>query len=304
MELSKFKKDSERQIHKSFNELFDKAKLSQKERDIYYRYRDYCEYWLLRSKLQYSQSEGQNFLKRLAIVLINLQSKNVSGPKDSVVKQMFGDKSVHRCYPTKNGLRSTKNSNIIENTYFELEILSFFLLNNFDIQLANDNIKGKKIPEFKAELNGAIINIEAKQLDVEKIMDNIFGDGFTSGINSKLSEKELDSGYKRIFSQFERNYSSAISKYLEIEPGEYFIIFLSAYYRIDYLGKYAINFLNDLPKQWTDNNYNNLVGIVIPDSEKTYFIQNRLCDNSIIETLLELGINDFHKYIPTILEPN
>lgn len=302
MDKNEFKESQERQIHKSLSELFEKANLIKKEQEILLKYKKDCEYWLLRSKIQFSQSFGPsdtNFIKQIAIVLINLQSDKVYGAKNLLIKKMFADNSVHRFKETKGGgIRSTINSPIIFNTYYELEILSFFLKNNFKIYLASDKKIGVKIPEFVAEKDNIRINVEAKSLDADSIGNSIFGDFFITGINHKQSKEELEKGYIRILDQLKRNYKSAIEKYNEIETHEYFIVFINPNYRIQALGRPSIDFLNRLIEDWKHDRYKRLIGVVIHDSDDTYFIENKYCEPIVIQKIKEMDISEYHKYIP------
>ena len=305
MDINKFKESRERQIHNSLDELFEKANLSEIEKEIYIKYQNYCEYWLLRTKVQLSEpfnSNENNFIKLLAIVLLNLHSNNVSGAKGKLVRKMFSDKTVHKVYETKGGgVRSTKNSSNIENSYFELEILSYFLKYRFKIELPSDKISGKKIPEFVAVKNGIRINVEAKKLDYEKILDNIHGDCFTLGFDKRLSKIDKEKGSLKILDQFKRNYRSAIGKYKETNENEYFIIFIQTHYKLEYLGKNTIDYMNNLRNDWIKDDYNRLIGVVLPDSEKTIFIKNKICDFKAIQEIESTNINDFHNYYPELL---
>ncbi|MDF1547397.1 MAG: hypothetical protein P1P88_06230, partial [Bacteroidales bacterium] len=296
MDKNEFKKSLERQIHKSLFVLFEKANLTKKEQEIFLKYKKDCEYWLLRSKVQYSQpflASDTNFIKQIAIVLINLQSDRVFGAKNLLIKKMFADNSVHRFKETKGGgIRSTVNSPIIFNTYYELEILSFFLKNDYKIQLASDKIRGMKIPEFVAEKDNIRINIEAKSLDADSIGDSIFGNVFITGTNYKKSKEDLEKGYIRISDQLKRNYEKAIGKYNEIEAHEYFIIFINPNYRIKAMGKPSIDYLNQLKDEWGNDKYNRLIGVVIHDSDNTFFIRNKYCEHNVIKKIEEMGISE------------
>ena len=295
----------EEPIHNSLDELFDKANLTKNERSIFFKYKKSAN-WLLRSKTQFYEPffpKDTNFIKRLAILLLNLHSSNVTGAKVQFAKQMFSDKQTHNISEnkTKNKITSRKNSNIIINTYFELDILSFFLKNNYTIQLASDKIKGQKIPEFTANKDGVKINVEAKKLEYDILTDNILGDRLTYGIHYKFSKEEIDKGLKRVLGQFKGSYDKAILKYLETKE-DYFIIFLSTYYRVDYMGKYTVDFINSLRKEWKDKNYDRLIGIVLPDSTRTYFIKNEICDVNAIKLVEKMGINYYHNYSPELIE--
>ncbi len=293
----------EKPIHNSLNELFDKANLSNDERDVYLSIRKHCEYWLLRSKTYYSQpfnSNIPNFIQRLARVLIRFFSENVSGKKFLMIKEMFPKNSpVHRVFKTgTGGVRATQNSSKIENTYFELEIMSFFLDNGFNIKLASSNIVNRKIPEFTAINKNYKVNIEAKQLNIDKILDNIFGDCFTKENHNKQSADLLDKGYLKIKERIKANYTSAISKYDHIDDDELYLIFISLNYKLDYMGKYCTQYLSNLPNEWTDKRYNQLLGVVIIELENTIYIKNTHAEQEHLKRLNEIGISEYHTYIP------
>jgi len=304
MNIDNIKKTIEKPIYSSLEELFTEAKLERKEMDIFLKYKKYCAYWLLRSKHSYSKSFDNhipNFIQLLARGLINLDSDNVTGAKDKFLKEMFSDKTVHRVYKTKNGIRTTKNSPIIENKYFELEIMSYFLENDFYIELSESKILGQKIPEFKAIKGSSVCNIEAKKLNFESVHDNIFGDKVLYGVDYHPSASKKSEGYKRIMKQFSRNYEDALLKYYDTPNNEYFIIFMYAYYRLDLLGPYAINYINQLSNTWKEKKYNNLVGVVITDSQKTYLLFNKNCPINISESLNKIPLANFNKFLPKII---
>lgn len=300
MEKKELLKNMEKPHFKTIEEVFDNSDLTEDEKNIFKRYEKYCKYWLLRIKadlLKSSYQHEDSFLKKIAICLIKLHSENVFGSKKIFVKEMFGNKKVHRVYKTANGgVRSTINSNIISNKYFELDILSYFIDNDFQIYLAESKEIGQKIPEFKALKNNISINVEAKRLDQEKIMDNIFGDRMTFGIDYNFSKEEIDKGLKRIKEQFYRNFNSALIKMNSVPNDEYFLVFIYVYYRLDFTGKYLIDYLNNITKELTK--YKNLVGLVIPDSEKTYYFKNPLCQIEIEDMLNNYSLDYYHSYKP------
>lgn len=290
----------EKPLYHTIEEVFENSDLSEEEKSIFREYEKYCKYWLLRIKNDQLRSIYQNeksFLKKIAIALIKLHSKNVIGSKSNFIKEMFGDKAVHRVYETKNGgLRSTINSNIIANKYFELDILSYFIDNGFKVLLSESKFEGQKIPEFKAIKNDISINVEAKRLDQEKVMDNIFGDRMVYGIDYKFTDKEKDKGFKRIESQFSRNLLSAFSKMENVPKDEFYLIFIYVYYRVDYAGKYIIDYINNVSEELSK--YSNLLGLVIPDSNNTYHIKNPSCKLDYEKLFSKHSMNLYHLYTP------
>ena len=86
-----------------------------------------------------------------------------------------------------------------------------------------------------------------------------------------------------------------------MNENEYFIIFIETYYKLQYLGKYTIDYINDLRNEWLNKNYNRLIGVVLLDSEKTIFIKNNLCDSKAIQEIESTNILDYHNYYPEIL---
>lgn len=301
MDINEFARDIEKPIFSSLEELFDIAKLSPEEREIFLKHKKYCEFWLLRSKNHSASWEGRpNFIQNLARVLINLQLSRVTGPKDHYVKEMFSDKKIHRVYKTRNGIRSTSNSNRVFNTYFELEIMSFFLENGFDIELSKSKKNGEKIPEFVATKSGFKLNVEAKKLDIDSIDNNIFGDVFIDGFGHKQTDEDLKKGYQKIQEAFERNYINAMKKYEDIPNDEYFILFFSTYIKISYMGKPTVDFINNLPCRWRGKKYKKFVGIVLPDMYKTYLVENKKSDVDINNNISNLG--EFNNYLPTVIK--
>ena len=302
MELKTLKSMMEEPIYSSLDEVFDKADLTEVEREAFVRNKSYCEYWLLRSKRGYHRSfdsEETNFIKRLARVINCLESDLVSGDKKQKIKELFGvGQPVHRVYKTKNGCRSTQNSPILENTYFELVILSFFVERGYNVELVKSSEPGKRIPKFIVSLNSSKLSVEAKKVNVDSIMDNIFGDSFIDGIDHCRSQAEQEKGYKRIKSQIEKRYEDAMDKYKHINPSEQYIIFMSVYYNNSHIGIPAINFLNSLQSHWADQELNGFAGLVIPEDKQTIFIQNNQCSKDLLHELSSLRIEDFHNYVP------
>ena len=233
MDLEEFKTDMEKPIHPTLESLFERAQLSLEEQAVYLRHKKYCEYWLLRSKLDYSQrpfSKIPNFIKLLARTLINLESDMVTGKKKHFIKTMFSENKdeLHSFEISDEHLRSLKKTARIENTFFELDIMSFFLSNSFKIQLAESNKPGVKIPEFKATKNNISINIEAKRLNYDIILDNIHGDHMSKGIDYRISEEERSKGYIRKMLQLKSRFENALKKLQHIPSDEYYIIFIQA----------------------------------------------------------------------------
>jgi len=272
--------------------------------DVFLRHKKYCEYWLLRSKTVYHQSfntEIPNFIKCLAAVIFYLESDSVTGKKNQKIKELFGYRSpIHRVYKTKDGVRRTQNSQTLENTYFELRILSFLVERGFSIELIKARKKGKKIPEFIAIKKGTRIAVEAKNLHLDSILDNIFGDRFVDGMDYKRSQADKDKGLEKIIYQIQINYENAMEKYNHIDPAEQYIIFMSihSYYR--YIGTPVINYLESVQKSWNDQEYENFLGLVIPEEKQTIFIKHINGSSAAFNLLEEVGINDFHRYVPTI----
>ena len=213
---------------------------------------------------------------------------------------MFSDKTVHRQYDTKNGTKITINSNKVFNTYFELEILSFLLENGLDIELCSSKGNVKKIPEFVGIKDGIRINVEAKNLDKDKIMDHIFGDKFVEGFDYRPTEGDIAKGYVKIKNMLESNYENAIQKYKIIPTDEYFVLFISSYYKVSHLGPESIKYLNALPTSWSQNSFENLIGIVLPEEGKTYFVKNENCNIELEEVIPD--VLNFHDFFPSIIK--
>lgn len=292
----------EKPIYLSLSELFDMADLTEVERDAFLRNKKHCEYWLLRSKRGYHQSFNPalpNFIKRLARVINHLESDSVTGDKKQKIKEMFSVGSpVHRVYKTKNGCRATQNSPILENTYFELLILSFLVEQGIEIELVKFRGTGKRIPEFVASMGGLKLSVEAKQIEIDSLLDNIFGDSFTDDNYSRRSKAEQEKGYERIKAQIEKRYESAIAKYKHISEDENYIVFMSIYYNLSFIGTPAINFLNSLQSSWAGQGLVKFAGLVIPEEKQTYFIKNQECNQEVLREVNRLNFDNFHNYVP------
>lgn len=302
MDIESLKESSERKLYSSLDEVFQKADLTLPERDAFIRNQKYCEYWLLRSKAGYHQSfapSHTNFIKRLAAVITHLESSSVKGNKKQKIKELFGYGSpIHRVYKTKNGLRTTQNSPTLDNTYFELKILSFFIDMGFKIELIKAKIKGKKIPEFVATKDDVKMSVEAKNLNIDSILDNIFGDSFIDGIDYRRTRAENDKGLEAIRSQIQRNYENAIGKYEHTNHNEHFIIFMHIYDSLNHIGTPAIDYLNSLQASWSKGKYDNFLGIVIPERDKTVLIYNKHGNPDAFSLLGKAELSDFHNYVP------
>lgn len=289
-------------IYSSLNELFDMANLTEVEKEAFLRNKKYCEYWLLRSKRGYHQSftpSLPNFIKRIARVINHLESDSVSGDKKQKIKEMFSvGSTVHRVFKTKTGCRSKQNSPILENTYFELLILSFLVEQSFEIELVKSRGTGRRIPEFVAT-NGALkLSVEAKQIEIDSLLDNIFGDSFTDDNFSSRSIAEQAKGYEKAKFQIEKRYESAISKYKHINEDENYIVFMSIYNNFSLIGSPAINYLNSLQTSWIGQNLVKFVGLVIPDEKQTFFIKNKECNQVVLREVNRLNFERFHEYVP------
>ena len=302
MDLASLKENLERKLYSSLDDIFDKADLTPSERNVFLRNQKYCEHWLLRSKAGYHQSfapDHTNFIKRLAAVITCLESESVKGDKKQKIRELFGYKSpIHRVYKTKNGIRSTQNSQTLENTYFELEIMSFFVDCGFEIELVKARTEGQKIPEFIASKKDVKISVEAKNLNIDSVLDNFHGDSFIDGINHKRTQKEIDKGLEGIRSQIQRNYENAIGKYEHINPDEHYIIFMYIYDSLNCIGPPAVDYLNSLQTSWSEGHYDKFLGIVIPERNKTVFIQNKYSSPNVFSLLGKIGVADFHNYVP------
>ena len=302
MDLESLKENSERKLYSSLDEIFQKADLTQAEKDVFLRNQKYCEYWLLRSKSGHHQCfvPGRtNFIKRLAAVIRHLESDSVKGDKKQKIKELFGYRSpIHRVYKTKNGFRTTQNSPTLENTYFELEIMSFFIDAGFKIELIKTKSEGQKIPEFIAIKDDLRISVEAKNLNIDSVLDNFFGDSFIDGFNHQRTQAEKDRGFEGVRSQIQRNYENAIGKYGHINPGEHYIIFMCIYDDLSCIGFPAGDYLKSLQASWNKGEYDNFLGIVIPESDKTVFIRNVHGNPDAFSLLAKSGLGDFHSYVP------
>lgn len=303
MNSENFQTMMEEPIYTSLSELFEKAELSEIEKEAFLRNKKYCEYWLLRSKRGYHKNinpEKPNFIKKLARVINYLESDLVKGAKKQKIKEMFAPKSpIHKVTQTEVSCRSEKNSPILENIYFELLILSFFIERGFTIELISNKIYGRRIPEFIASKKGIKLSVEAKNMNVANIMNNIFGDSFEDGINHYRTQKEQEKGYKKIKCQIEKRYKDAIDKYNHINSDEQYIIFMSIYFNNHFIGKSSINYINSLQEKWIGKKLRNFVGLVIPEEQRTLFIKNREADENIVHKLTEYGLEEFHTYVPS-----
>lgn len=306
MDLDRFSSWCEEQIYNDLEEVYKKANLTELEKSIFNKYKKYnIENWLLRAKNGYFKSgafieqndEFPNFIQLLARALINLDSPKVSGAKVKFIKEMFGDKTIHKCQEIEKGhFRSEIISNIIENKYFELRLMSFFIENMFEIELCSSKIKGKKIPEFVAIKNNLRINVEAKKMDEDKIADNIFGNHFIEGIDYNPTAIELEKGYGKIKAALENNYEKALLKFYDIPSTEFFVIFISVYFKLEFMGQQTIDYLNSIPDKWNTSRYNNLAGVVLLDQYKTYFLENKNCKLRLSKDIK--NITFLHEYEP------
>ena len=301
----------EKPIYSSLEEIFTKANLTGLEKKVYLDYMGICEYWLLRSKSMYHRSFDQNtpnFIKQLARVVYFLMSDQVTGKKKRKLQELFAKGSnIHRVYhthngkevsedsPLKNGTRVTQNSSILQNTFFELLILSFFVTNGFKVELRHSKKAGQKIPEFTAIKNNYKISVEAKKPDIDSTLDNIFGDSFT---DTKIETRDdRKNGFEKIKSQIKQNYDNAIEKLVDIEPNEKYLIFISLY-NLKRIGQPTQDYFNSLPETWKQQKYKNFLGLVIEDGERTYFLRNRNYNLETLNLLDQIGINSFHNYTP------
>ncbi len=80
---------------------------------------------------------------------------------------------------------------------------------------------------------------------------------------------------------------------------EYFILFLSIC-DFSLLGKASLDYLNDFQAQWENSEFNKLIGIIIPQDNKTVLIPNNNCNLDIVKNMRE--ILEFHLYIPEIIK--
>lgn len=303
MDADTFQIMIEEPIYTSLVELFAKAELSEIERQAFLRNKKYCEYWLLRSKRGYHQSfnpEKPNFIKKLARVINHLKSDLVKGAKKQKIKEMFAPRSpIHKVTQTEVSCRSERNSSILENTYFELLILSFFVERGFEIELKSNKEHGKRIPEFIASKNGINLSVEAKNLNVDNIMNNIFGNSFEDGIDHHRTQYEQVKGYEKIKSQIEKRYKDAMDKYNHINSDEQYIVFMSIYFNNHFIGKPAINYINSLQEKWIGHELRNFVGLVIPEEQQTLFIKNYDSHENVVHKLTAYGLEEFHTYVPS-----
>lgn len=302
MDINSLKILMEKPTYSSLSELFDMAELTEVEKEAFIRNKKYCEYWLLRSKRgchQSFNSDFPNFIKRLARVINHLESDSVTGDKKQKIKEMFGAGSpVHRVYKTKNGCRATQNSPILESTYFELLILSFFVAQGFKVELIKSRGTGKRIPEFVASKNGLKFSVEAKQIEIDSLLDNIFGDAFTDSNYSHRTKPDQEKSCERIKAQIEKRYESAIEKYKDINEDENYIVFMSIYYNLSFIGTPAINFLNSIQSSWAGQNLASFVGLVLAEEKQTLFMKNQECNQEALCEVNRLNIECFHKFVP------
>ncbi len=60
----------------------------------------------------------------------------------------------------------------------------------YNVELAKVSEPGKRIPEFVVSLNSSKLSVEAKKVNNDSILDNIFGDSFIDGIDHRRSQSE------------------------------------------------------------------------------------------------------------------
>jgi len=300
MDIKSLEISMEQPIYSSLGEIFEKAGLTEDEKGAYLRNKQYCEYWLLRSKRGYHQSfdDSPNFIQRLARVIICLESDLVEGNKKQKLKELFGNAPVHKVYKAKNGVRSTQKSSSIQDTYFELLILSFFVNHGFRIELIKSKKHGQRIPEFFAIQGDIKLAVEAKNIDIDKILDSILGDVFIEGIDHVQTKVEKEKGYTKIKAQIENNYRNAIGKFEHLNSAEQYIIFMSIHCPVNVLGALTRDYFNQLQGQWAALKYENFLGVIVLEDNKTVFFKNPNCRSEANGILENLGITDFHKFQP------
>ena len=287
----------ERPIYADLDEVFSRAGLSPPERDIFLRYRQDCEYWLLRAKTPYVEPTfaGPVFIQQLARMLMVLGSDKVSGARRSFIKEMFSIKQVHKVTRGSGFIRSSQRSSILFDKYFELKILAFLVRNGCSIHIHGKADKPKS--EFLATKNGVNVEIEAKNLDADAILDKIHGDFFEPDWKPKKPGQHHDADTNRkLYNQLKQSYDNAVKKMASTGDGDFLLIFIATNLPIGLLGPRAIEFVNDLvAHQWRAEEYQMLLGMVIVEDSRVRFLPNHSCSGRI-SSLLDVDVESFFDY--------
>lgn len=297
MNVDSWKEELEKQHYKSLDVLFDEMELTDSERNVFFKYKR-CHYWLLRS-MPFSNRFGEiNPLKQLAVLMLNLHSKRVSGSINDYIKRMFPRRGAYFVKSVKNGYRFSFIHHDLEHLSFELKIMSFLLERGFEIFLCEG--PGVK-PEFEVVKGACRFFVEAKKMDTEAVLDNIFGDSFVEVKPKRRTKEDLDKGYRRIKKTLEKIYEEAKRKLKGLDETDQLLLIIDPSYSFKRMGPYAKQYLESLPNKWVKEQETQILGVIIDDSRVHDLINPYFKDSFWTGDLLN-NFKMFSSYTPKEVE--
>lgn len=227
--------------------------------------------------------QGPSPVRCLAGYLRFLNSAAVRGadgnepPRRSFVKEMFGDTKVHgvtvksvsrklESGDTEEGtsMRSSAWSTIFWDKLAELQVLAFFCANGYEVEFPAGN-SGSKKPEFFIQVRQTALGVEVKNLDVDAVLDRIYGDfdstiAFMHNAGPESETSFVGPGdYHGIVGMIERQYGKAVQKFSDA-PG---LVFIFVPLDRGQLGRYLDEYIAALFSEWNNGDDCGVVGLVL-----------------------------------------
>lgn len=160
----------------TIEQIYDKALLSQEERQFLERYSDiinerliyYNGYWLYDSP----ELNKNNIIKYIAGFLLKLNSEIFIGDIRDVVKHLFTESMAFDCYVNGFSYGVRSKSNNFYDVLFELKLMDFFISRNFKVDYTRTRLSSGKDAEYYLFNDAFGFYAEAKNLNTNDI-DNI-----------------------------------------------------------------------------------------------------------------------------------
>ncbi len=276
----------------SLEEVYERAGLSPEELCALNEYRDIAEYYLLRAKrpMVTGIQEHPSLIRELAGFLRFLNSPCVSGaeggeaPRRSFVKEVFNKgKPVHKHVLTRrtlrlesgelvqsSGIRISARSTAFWDKLAELRVLAFLCANCYRVEFPSPSAEGKQ-PEFFIRADQAPVGIEVKNLDVDVVLDRIFG-----GFNDELPPVDNDEftgpdDREGIVGMINSQYEKAVAKFRS-GPAGIIVIFVPQYRAS--IAEYLDPWANALSTCWREGSNPEVALVVLVMNDTVELVEN------------------------------
>ena len=236
-------------------------------------------------------------LRKVAQMLLSLNSDLVIGDKEKFVKEIFSEANKYKDSKERVEGEITYHSvpkklSQHEDILFNLEVLHFFVLNGINIELPGTVRSRGKQSEFGVRMDGIFFHLEAKKLNRSVLDNKIFGDPVESLLRAKSESNDTvilsDDQQRKIRKQFKEMLKGAKNKFTDYNDD--YVVAMDVGWPLSCLGKKINTYING-NEYFTDND-DHFLGVLFKlyheEKAEFYFHANPNLESNPFTSMMDI----------------